>query len=100
MGSSERQRLHMGSKEYENTWQKDLRQARKLIEKTRRDVWKTLDDEDQYNNAQDDGELAGRLGVCIEILDSELPKCRGIDLGDGGFSGCDASAGDCPTCGS
>jgi hypothetical protein len=26
-------------------------------------------------------------------------KCEGIDLGDGNFSGCDQSAGDCPECG-
>ena len=26
-------------------------------------------------------------------------NCKGIDLGDGDFSGCDASGGDCPTCG-
>lgn len=26
------------------------------------------------------------------------PKCPGIDLGDGNFSGCDQSGGDCPTC--
>ena len=25
--------------------------------------------------------------------------CPGIDLGDGNFSGCDQSVGDCPTCG-
>lgn len=26
-------------------------------------------------------------------------KCKGIEIGDGNFSGCDQSAGDCPTCG-
>ena len=26
-------------------------------------------------------------------------SCPGIDLGDGNFSGCDQSGGDCPTCG-
>lgn len=26
-------------------------------------------------------------------------KCPGIDLGDGNFSGCDQSHGDCPVCG-
>jgi hypothetical protein len=26
-------------------------------------------------------------------------KCRGIVLGDGNFSGCDGSSGDCPSCG-
>lgn len=26
-------------------------------------------------------------------------QCKGIDLGDGNFSGCDQSAGDCPECG-
>ena len=25
--------------------------------------------------------------------------CQGIELGDGNFSGCDQSAGDCPSCG-
>ena len=25
--------------------------------------------------------------------------CKGVDKGDGNFSGCDASAGDCPACG-
>lgn len=28
-----------------------------------------------------------------------VEPCKGIDLGDGNFSGCDQSAGDCPTCG-
>ena len=28
-----------------------------------------------------------------------VPKCQGIDLGDGNFSGCDKSGGDCPVCG-
>lgn len=27
------------------------------------------------------------------------PSCPGIDLGDGNFSGCDQSGGDCPVCG-
>jgi hypothetical protein len=27
------------------------------------------------------------------------PPCPGIDLGDGQFSGCTATGGDCPTCG-
>jgi hypothetical protein len=27
------------------------------------------------------------------------PKCPGIDLGDGNFSGCSGKYGDCPTCG-
>jgi hypothetical protein len=26
-------------------------------------------------------------------------ECQGIELGDGNHSGCDQSAGDCPTCG-
>ena len=26
-------------------------------------------------------------------------ECKGIDLGDGNFSGCNASDGDCPECG-
>ena len=30
---------------------------------------------------------------------AEETDCQGIDLGDGNFSGCDQSAGDCPTCG-
>jgi hypothetical protein len=29
----------------------------------------------------------------------EWSICKGIDLGGGNFSGCDASAGDCPECG-
>lgn len=28
-----------------------------------------------------------------------MDKCKGIELGDGNFSGCDASHGDCPSCG-
>lgn len=32
------------------------------------------------------------------LFDIETP-CEGIALGDGNFSGCDQSAGDCPTCG-
>ncbi len=31
--------------------------------------------------------------------DHEWNVCKGIDLGDGNFSGCDSSAGDCPECG-
>lgn len=27
------------------------------------------------------------------------PKCPGIELGDGNFTGCNQSHGDCPTCG-
>lgn len=27
------------------------------------------------------------------------PKCPGVDLGDGNFSGCTGTGGDCPTCG-
>ena len=32
--------------------------------------------------------------------DEENDKtCKGIDIGDGSFSGCDQSGGDCPSCG-
>jgi hypothetical protein len=30
---------------------------------------------------------------------SELTECKGIDLGDGNFSGCNGTGGDCPECG-
>ena len=35
---------------------------------------------------------------CIVRVHTE-PPCPGIDLGDGQFSGCTATGGDCPTCG-
>ncbi len=28
-----------------------------------------------------------------------VPACKGIDLGDGNYSGCNGTGGDCPTCG-
>jgi hypothetical protein len=33
------------------------------------------------------------------FFSAEPTVCEGIDLGDGRFSGCDQSGGDCPTCG-
>lgn len=33
------------------------------------------------------------------FFSAEEVECQGIELGDGNFSGCDQSAGDCPTCG-
>jgi hypothetical protein len=30
---------------------------------------------------------------------SAKPTCKGIEIGDGNFSGCDQSGGDCPSCG-
>lgn len=30
---------------------------------------------------------------------SAVAECNGIEIEPGSFSGCDASAGDCPTCG-
>lgn len=35
----------------------------------------------------------------MESLFNMNALCRGIALGDGDFSGCDQSAGDCPACG-
>lgn len=37
-------------------------------------------------------------GDLLEALFGD-EECKGIDLGDGNFSGCDQSAGDCPSCG-
>jgi hypothetical protein len=31
--------------------------------------------------------------------DANSKECKGIEIGDGNFSGCDQSGGDCPTCG-
>jgi len=33
------------------------------------------------------------------FFSAEPTDCQGIELGDGNFSGCDQSAGDCPSCG-
>ena len=35
----------------------------------------------------------------LACVDHGGPECPGIELGDGNWSGCDQSAGDCPTCG-
>ena len=37
----------------------------------------------------------GRGDKCF----SAIPKCKGFEIEPSVFSGCDASAGDCPTCG-
>lgn len=44
-------------------------------------------------------QLFGSKRELIESLFNVETVCRGIELGDGNFSGCDQSAGDCPSCG-
>ena len=58
------------------------------------DAWETL------------GRVMGFQHMTVEPIPSKgyrfftaEPKCPGIDLGDGNFSGCNQSRGDCPTCG-
>ncbi len=37
--------------------------------------------------------------ICGDCLAAEPAVCKGFEIEPGVFSGCDASAGDCPECG-
>jgi len=47
---------------------------------------------------RDDGKYSGHISG-LACIGHGGPKCPGIEIEPGVFSGCDQSAGDCPTCG-
>ena len=60
--------------------------------------------EDRLQREKEERRLSEIATLRTEIKErykrlTELDGCQGIDLGDGNFSGCNQSGGDCPVCG-
>jgi len=71
MGSSYRSDLNLG---HMKTWEIKLREAIKQIKEVIEEIYEYAGDDGQYDNAFDEGFLAGRLSIAIDIIRSELPK--------------------------
>ena len=55
-------------------WEQKLRKACALIEDVRNDIWETLGDDGQFDNAADDGGLREMLGLARHLILAELPE--------------------------
>jgi hypothetical protein len=58
------------------------------------DAWNRLGKEMGFNH-----HTVRPNGKGDRFFTAESTSCEGISLGDGNFSGCDQSGGDCPECG-
>lgn len=59
-------------------------------------VQAVLEGRRKANASGQDGEDLQHIRAAFEAA---ADKCKGMEIEPGVYSGCDASAGDCPTCG-
>jgi hypothetical protein len=67
-----------------------------LSEAIHRRIQEVLESRRKANASGQDGEDVQHIRAAFEAA---ADKCKGIEIEPGVYSGCDASAGDCPTCG-
>jgi len=58
-------------------WELPLRAAAKVIREVVQEAWEAAHDSDQFDNAADDGALASRLALAVELIEKELPESGG-----------------------
>mgnify|MGYP001564777209 CR=1 FL=1 len=74
MGSSYRQDLNNGQAK---GLEFSLKEAVRLIEEVREELYRTIGDDGQFDNAADDGRLLERLLIARDLIQDELPKQDG-----------------------
>lgn len=73
MGSSYRSDLKSGGNK---EWQEKLERAVQDVHSVIHDIYDACDESNQFDDAADDGALAQKLSIAVELIESELPNKR------------------------